>query len=165
MGMRRYFTSGDLLGARLAAARQDYIRAAGRVAAPRPECYSRLEAGGNFGHCYTPSIAADCVDRWRVAMPKVPSRFKTTVALGPRRRDTASGADVVLPGSSKPCAEEVTAREVPPHAHRGGVARTVGLRQDPLQPHRELGARPLAGRHRHRGRRHACLLYTSDAAD
>src|SRR5450759_4389402 len=107
--------------------------------------------------------AADCVDRWRVAMPKVPSRFKTTVALGSRRRDTASGADVVLPGSSKPCAQEVTAREVPPHAHRGGVARTVGLRQDPLQPHRELGARPLAGRPRHRGRRN-CLLYTSDAA-
>jgi len=30
--MRRYFTSGDLLGGRLAAVRQDYIRAGGRVA-------------------------------------------------------------------------------------------------------------------------------------
>src|SRR5665647_3538441 len=90
------------------------------------------------------AYAADFVDRWCERMPKVPSRFKKTVALGARRRDTATGADVVLPDSSKPSAEEVIAREVPPHAHRGGVARTAGLRQDPLQPHRERGARPLA---------------------
>src|SRR5665647_459175 len=102
--------------------------------------------------------APDSVDRWCVPIPKVPSRFKETIAPVSRRRDTATGADVVLPDSTKPSAEEVSAREVPPHAHRGGVARTAGLRQDPLQPHRELGARPLAGRPRHRGRRHAPLL-------
>ena len=49
-------------------------------------------------------------------------------------------------------------REVPPHADRGGVSRAVRLRPHPLQPHRELGPRPLPGRPRHRASRPAPLL-------
>src|SRR5450759_5863370 len=85
MGMRRYFTSGGLLGGRLAAVRQDYIRAGGRVAAPRHGCYSFLEAGGNLGHWYTPSIdrvsgaparrGGACVDRLPARRRRPPRRL------------------------------------------------------------------------------------------
>src|SRR5450759_736725 len=92
MDMRRYFTSGALLGGRLAAVRQDYIRAGGRVAAARPECYSLLEAGGNVGDRYTPSIDAvcgaparrggACVDRLPARRRRPPRRLLRAVDHG-----------------------------------------------------------------------------------
>ena len=94
MGMRRYFTSGDLLGGRRDAVRQDYIRAGRRVAAPRPGATVSSEREGALGigthHRSTADRDAPARRGGASRGPPACSSSPPSSAPAPRRRPRAA---------------------------------------------------------------------------